>query len=148
MPSFYKSACALAEMSSVLSDHSYFLPNGHITLPSSLQSQIEKAITEVEAQLNPVSEPVLKQIVIRLMLHFNLHAQDKHHRLTPGYMDMLKHYPEDLVCAGYHHLMRHCLCETGWISELIAFMEPEIRFRRTCLDKLHALTQKFAHKVA
>ncbi|MDE3016958.1 MAG: hypothetical protein KGI29_08595 [Pseudomonadota bacterium] len=81
--------------------------------------------------LAPVSRERLKQIVSRLLLHFRCPEGEKQHRLFGRYSTALQHYPEDLLCAAYHHTLCHHTGELPKIDDFISFMEPEMNHRRS-----------------
>jgi len=134
---------ALEGLDSLLRDPRYFLSRGNYRVSPTLRLQIELAIHEIEAQLAPVPEERLKQVISRLMLHFPCPISEKQHRVFADYSDMLREFPEDLLCAAYQHVLKHHKYYTlPKIADIIAFMEPEINHRRTKHRKLTILLQQ------
>ena len=82
---------------------------------------------------------MLHQIFSRLCFHYGLDV-DSALPVREHFIASLQHYPEDLLCAAYHHELRH----TEGVSfpapeSFIEFMQPEF-FRRAqtqCVEECY-----------
>jgi len=128
-----------SQKSSALKTLTPFLHDDAVTTPS-IRPQVEQAIDECDAQLTPVPAERLKQVMARLMLHFGYDGA-KARTLCADYSGMLQHYPEDLLCAAYLHVLKHYSALPP-ASEFIAFMEPEMRYRKTVRRRLETLLEE------
>lgn len=93
-----------------------------------------------EIKLTPVPMDRLRQIIARLFMHYRC-DENGERAIKQRYMNVLKHYPEDLLCAAYIHVVKH----SGVMPEpcdLIAFMEPEMQYRMQSQPLLHPLTEE------
>jgi uncharacterized protein YdaU (DUF1376 family) len=134
---------ALDALKPVLSDSKYFLRSSGYRISPSLLPQIESAMMENDGLLAPASMERIKQIITRLMLHFPVaYGQDKA-EVTNDYVQMLREYPEDLLCAAYAHILGHHKYNSlPKLADIIGFMEPEISMRKTTQRKLIVLQQQ------
>lgn len=80
--------------------------------------------------LTPIGEERLSQLVTRLLLHFRPPEGEKQQRIFARYMQALKDYPEDLLCAAYRHMLSHHSGRLPSIRELTEFMDPAMQYRR------------------
>ena len=131
---------ALEALTPVLKDSRYFLHRSEHRASPSLRPQVEAALVEMEAQLTPATPLRIYQIVQRLMLHFSCAAGERKESVCADYAAMLADYPEDLLCAAYQHILKHHKYNSlPKIADLLAFMEPEMAYRRTQRRKLDIL---------
>jgi len=141
---------ALDALAPVLKDSRYFTHRSEHRVSPSLRPQVEAAIAEMEAQLTPASAERIHQIVHRLILHFSCVAGERKESVCEDYTAMLASYPEDLLWSAYQHVLKHHKYNSlPKIADLLAFIEPEMAYRRTQrrkLDILHkqTLTEELA----
>lgn len=71
-------------------------------LPAELLS---RGLHEIGEKLTPIAPARLRQLLSRMTLHYPLPPGERPHRLVEAYAAALAHYPEDLLCAAYCHLL-------------------------------------------
>jgi hypothetical protein len=82
-------------------------------------------------KLTTISTERLTQIVSRLLFHFPVEGKEAQKLIFSNFMDKLSHYPEDLVCAAYQHILSHRATYTVPSPEdFITIMEPELQYRQ------------------
>ncbi|MDX1974439.1 MAG: hypothetical protein SFT92_02060 [Rickettsiales bacterium] len=134
---------ALNALHSILQDSNYFRPNGAYTVSLSLRGQIETAVEESDAMIQAASESFVQQIVQRLMTHFPPSSREAEQRLTEDYIQMLRDYPEDLLAAAYHHVLKHHKYNNlPKIADLTIVMEPEMMHRKSIRNRLEILLRQ------
>ena len=139
---------ALQILQPILNDPQYSFLKGSAMSEAKLAAYITQASDEANAGLTPVSIERLRQIVGRLMLHFNS-ANDELANITSTYINVLKEYPEDLICAAYQHiLMNYKLTAMPGVVEFVDFMEPERIRRQHVLEKVKVLSRNFVEEFA
>jgi hypothetical protein len=97
--------------------------------------QLHRAIDHAQAALRPMDAERLRSLVTRLTLHY---GGDLRARELGFYMNTLRHYPEDLLCAAYYHLVRSSGNQRPTTAMFSAFMQPEYARREA---QLHTLLQ-------
>lgn len=71
---------------------------------------------------------LLHRIYSRLCFHCAV-VPERYAPQRMKFIETLLPYPEDLICAAYHHLIRHrCVMPTH--QDFIDFMEPEFTRRQ------------------
>lgn len=81
---------------------------------------------------------LLMQIFSRLCFHYGAHP-DMYQARRKSFVARLEHYPEDLICACYQHLLRHqAPAQLPNVDDFIAFIMPEYE-RRTNSNTLEAV---------
>jgi hypothetical protein len=73
-------------------------------------------------------EQVISQIFSRLCFHAGT-APELHEGKRIIFTEKLLPYPEDLICAAYHH-SRKCEPRFPTVEHFISFMQPEYERRR------------------
>jgi hypothetical protein len=143
MMPIYNKSDALEDLAHLLDDNSYFLPHGAKRIPPNMRCQVELAKQEVDNRLSPIAPERLSQIVSRLMLHFSTTPEKKWQYVYADYCDMLKGFPEDLLCAAYQHVLKHHKSNSlPRIADLVSIIDPEVLHRRTQRHKLLWLLQQ------
>ncbi len=95
-------------------------------LNTSLSIASLTAVICLESQLCPVSSDILHGICAHIARRFNYTHEDWN-----GAFKLLSSYPEDLVCAAYHHILRlHWPNCNALLASMIELMEPEFHYRK------------------
>ncbi len=93
----------------------------------------------------PVLEPIniasLKQIVARLMIHFTRETRTEPEKIRSYYIEKLKEYPEDLVCASYFHVLARCSGAMPKLADFLDFITPAYQHRKAMRQKLYEEAQ-------
>lgn len=134
---------ALSTLSSILEDSNYFPPQGKCAISPSMLPQLQTALAEAEGLIIPILPERLHQLLTRLFMHFPLLQPEMQQCLMINYIQTLKEYPEDLLCAAYHHVSRHHEHQTiPKLADIVAFIEPEFVFRHEQKRKIETLIRK------
>lgn len=95
--------------------------NNH-TPPSITASELHA----LEMQLKPIARDLLHAIATQLIRHFNYGSKE-----WATLVEALATYPEDLLCAAYHHALGKPVKHIGGLLECMqSFMAPEMRYRK------------------
>lgn len=77
----------------------------------------------------PIELCFLERLLKRLFLHYRI-PQEASARIHSQYREALQHYPEDLICAAYQHIVQnHALTTLPKPEAFLAFMQPEYQRR-------------------
>jgi hypothetical protein len=94
----------------------------------------------IKSMLAPIDAQVLHSLVLRIWDHFQFEAS-----LSQKATYILSSYPEDLVCAAYHCVMRSNASTADILLDtMVAFMEPELSYRQMRYDHLLGLQEERA----
>lgn len=133
---------AITSLHGILHDPSYFMPQGGCIPPAKLQSKLECALDEAEAQLTPAPSDIIEQLVSRLMMHFPC-KESQREQVFSDYVHALSHIPEDILCAAYQHILSHHKYHTlPKVADFITFADPEIAQRKSTKRKVEILLKR------
>lgn len=98
-----------------------------------------QALRDIELRLEPIPQERLQQILARFFLHYGLSGE----HIFLHYQQALQPYPEDLLCAAYHWILRHhAPAPAPAPADFLSFMQPAFLHRQSLARALARYVQQ------